>query len=164
MKRLWAPWRMEYILSEIEGTEGCIFCDFPKEDQDEKNLITYRTEKCFVIMNKYPYNNGHVMVVPYMHTGDLLQLDDTVMLNMQQTIRKSIQVLNNVMHPHGLNIGMNLGRTAGAGIDEHLHYHIVPRWTGDTNFMPVVGEAKVISESLKASWKKISDEFTRLFG
>lgn len=131
MKKLWAPWRMEYILSEIDKKDDrCIFCDLPKEKNDPKNLIVFRAKNCFVILNKYPYNNGHVMVVPYLHTGDILELDDDILLDMQQTIRKTVQVMRNVMNPHAMNIGMNLGRIAGAGIDAHLHYHIVPRWDG----------------------------------
>ena len=163
MKQLWAPWRMKYILNEIDKNNSCIFCDFPKANNDEKYLIPYRSEKCFVILNKFPYNNGHVMVVPYQHTGNYLELAENVLLDMQKTIQKTIRVLNAVMHPHGLNIGMNLGRTAGAGIDDHLHYHIVPRWDGDTNFMPVVSDTKVVSESLEDTFKKLQAEFQKLF-
>ncbi|NOX87705.1 MAG: HIT domain-containing protein [Calditrichaeota bacterium] len=164
MKHLWAPWRMKYILDEIDKTDGCIFCEFPEANDDSKYLIVYRSEKCFVILNKFPYNNGHVMVVPYLHTGDFLQVPDDILMDMQKTIQKTIQVMKNVMNPHALNIGMNLGRIAGAGIDEHLHYHLVPRWDGDTNFMPIIADTKVISESLEATWKKMHDEFQRLFG
>ena len=163
MDQLWAPWRMVYIKSEMAESGGCIFCDFPQMNNDKKYLIPYRSEHCFVILNKYPYNNGHLMVVPYLHTGDLLDLSDEVLLDLQQTIRKSVQVLRNVMQPHAMNIGMNLGRTAGAGIDEHLHYHIVPRWNGDTNFMPVIAGTKVVSESLDDSFEKLNSEFTKLF-
>jgi len=164
MKQLWAPWRMEYILNEIDQYDSCIFCDFPEENDDEKYNIMYRAEKCYVILNKYPYNNGHTMVVPYQHTGDILELDDETLLNAQQAISKTVQVMRNIMNPHAFNIGMNVGRCGGAGIDEHLHYHIVPRWNGDTNFMPVIGGTKVVSESLKATWEKLSDEFNRLYG
>ena len=163
MKQLWAPWRMEYILKEVDRTDGCIFCDFPPKNDDEKFLIAYRSEKCFVILNKYPYNNGHVLIVPYQHTGDIAELDDNTMLDVQQTIQKTINVMRNIMHPHGFNVGMNIGRVAGAGIDDHLHYHIVPRWDGDSNFMPVLSDTKIVSESLKATWKKLSDEFQRLY-
>jgi len=163
MKQLWAPWRMEYILNEVDKHDGCVFCELPEQNQDEKNLILYRTEHCFVVLNKFPYNNGHLLVVPYQHTGNLLDLSDEVLLDMQKTIRKTIEVMHNVLHPHAMNIGMNLGRIAGAGIDEHLHYHIVPRWDGDTNFMPVLTGTKVVSESLRASWQKLHAEFLRLF-
>jgi ATP adenylyltransferase len=164
MKQLWAPWRMEYILSEMENkSEGCIFCDFPKKQNDADHYIVYRSSTCFIILNKFPYNNGHMMVVPYKHTGNILDLNDEEMLDLQKTINKSVQVLRNVMKPHAMNIGMNLGRTAGAGIDEHIHYHIVPRWDGDTNFMPIISGTKVVSESLQASYEKLSSEFKKLY-
>lgn len=163
MDQLWAPWRMEYILNEIDKNEGCIFCDFSAKDEDQKNLIVYRSSKCYVILNKYPYNNGHVLVVPYQHTGDLLDLDDATLLDMQQTIRKTVQVMRKIIHPHAMNIGLNMGRIAGAGIDDHIHYHIVPRWDGDTNFMPVISGTKVVSESLQVTRKKLADEFEHLF-
>lgn len=164
MKQLWAPWRMEYILSEMDRPQGCIFCSFSAENDDPKNLIPYRSDKCFVILNKFPYNNGHVMVVPFQHTGDVLDLGDDVLLDMQRTIQKTVQAIRNVMHPHAMNIGMNLGRSAGAGIDEHLHYHIVPRWDGDTNFMPILTGTKVVSESLQATWQKLYEEFAKFGG
>jgi ATP adenylyltransferase len=162
MKRLWAPWRMEYIVQAQESDEGCIFCDKPKENDDEKNLIVYRSKLCFVMLNKYPYNNGHLMIVPYIHESDLAKVSDEIALEMHHVINKSLVALNNTIKPHGINIGINLGRTAGAGIDDHIHYHIVPRWNGDTNFMPVIAETKVLSEALKKTWKKLSDEFQRL--
>lgn len=164
MKHLWAPWRMEYIENEIDKPGNkCIFCEFPQANDDTKFLIPFRSEHCFVILNKFPYNNGHVMVVPYLHTGDFLALPAEVLLDLQQTIQKTIRVMTNIMHPHGFNVGMNIGRTAGAGIDEHLHFHIVPRWDGDTNFMPIISNTKVVSESLQATFKKFQNEFIRLF-
>ena len=164
MKHLWAPWRMEYIENEIDKPgKKCIFCEFPKANDDEKYLIPFRSEKCFVILNKFPYNNGHVLVVPYLHSGNYLELPADVLLDLQQTIQKTIQVMKNIMNPHGFNVGMNIGRTAGAGIDEHLHFHIVPRWDGDTNFMPIISETKVVSESLQKTFKKFQNEFRRLY-
>jgi ATP adenylyltransferase len=162
MDRLWAPWRMEYILSTQEEDQKCIFCEKPKETTDKANLIVYRSEYSFVIMNKYPYNNGHVMVVPYVHKSNYLDLSDEILMDMQHVLQLSIRVLNDTMRPHGLNIGLNLGRTAGAGIDEHLHYHLVPRWNGDTNFMPVLNGTKVVSESLKDSWEKLHLSFKKI--
>lgn len=162
MERLWAPWRMEYIISTQEEDEGCIFCEKPKETTDKENLIVYRSELSFVIMNKYPYNNGHVMVVPYDHECDYIKLSEKVLLDMQRLLQLSIKALNETMHPHGINIGINLGRSAGAGIDEHLHYHLVPRWNGDTNFMPILTGTKVVSESLKESWEKLHTAFIKL--
>ncbi len=155
---------MAYIETESEKRTGsCIFCDFPRENDDHKHLIPFRSEKCFVILNKFPYNNGHVMIVPYQHTGDLLELGDDVLHDVNKTIQKTVTVLRKTMNPHAMNIGMNLGRSAGAGIDQHLHYHIVPRWDGDTNFMPVISGTKVISESLTATWTKLKKEFERLY-
>jgi len=163
MKQLWAPWRMEYILNELGHEDGCIFCDLPKESDDQKNLIAFRAPRSFVILNKFPYNNGHVMVVPYEHTGDILDLSDETLLDIQQTIRKTVKTIRAVMNPHAMNIGMNLGRMAGAGIDSHVHYHIVPRWDGDTNFMPIISGTKVVSEGLQITWKKLHDSFEQLF-
>jgi ATP adenylyltransferase len=163
MKQLWAPWRMVYILNEIEKEKGCIFCDLPKQTDDKKNLIVYRSQQCFVIMNKYPYNNGHVLVVPYEHTNDYVKLNDAQLLDIQKTVQKTITVIKNVMQPQAMNVGLNLGRTAGAGIDQHLHYHIVPRWDGDTNFMPVISDTKVVSEAVDATREKLFDEFKRLY-
>jgi ATP adenylyltransferase len=162
MDRLWAPWRMEYILSTQDDDQGCIFCEKPQETTDKENLIVYRSEYSFVIMNKYPYNNGHVMVVPYIHESDYLNLTEDILVDMQRLLQLSIRALNETMHPHGINIGINLGRTAGAGIDEHLHYHLVPRWNGDTNFMPVLSGTKLVSESLAASWEKLHTSFKKI--
>jgi ATP adenylyltransferase len=113
-------------------------------------------------MNKYPYNNGHVMVVPYFHTADITCLSDDVLLNVQHMIQLSVKALHHTMCPHGINVGINLGRSAGAGIDEHLHYHLVPRWDGDTNYMPVLTGTKVISEGLTESWTKLHKAFKEL--
>jgi len=155
---LWAPWRIEYI-ENCDKPDGCIFCDKPKEDRDRENLIVHRGESVFVIMNRYPYNNGHLMIVPYRHTCDLASLTRQEQTESFDLITASKAVLADVMHPHGYNIGMNLGRVAGAGIADHLHYHIVPRWDGDTNFMPITGHAKVVSEGLKETWEKLIKGF-----
>lgn len=157
---LWAPWRMEYILGEKE--EECIFCSKPKADEDRRNLILLRGEHNFVIMNKYPYNNGHLMVVPYRHTADFNSLDTKESLEMMSVISQCMEVIKRAIHPEGFNIGMNLGKSAGAGIDEHIHFHIVPRWAADTNFMPVLGHTKVISEGLRETWDKFKAEFDKL--
>jgi ATP adenylyltransferase len=163
MKTLWAPWRMEYIIEAKEDTsERCIFCDKPKQKTDRKNLIVYRTENCFVMLNKYPYNNGHLMIIPYIHVPDPLLLDDKILLGVQLTINLAIRALDQTMQPHGLNIGMNIGRTAGAGIDDHIHWHLVPRWNGDTNFMPVISETKVVSEALDKTWGKLHKAFKKI--
>ena len=161
MDRVFAPWRMEYILNNSDNNEkkgsGCIFCDFPKEDEDEKRLIVHRGKFCFVILNAFPYNPGHLMVVPYRHTNDLPGLAPEELGEMMATVQTAVTVLKKVMDPQGFNIGMNLGKVAGAGIDQHLHIHIVPRWNGDTNFMPVLGGVRVVSEALNNTWKRVKE-------
>jgi ATP adenylyltransferase len=158
---LWAPWRMEYIQNADKETK-CIFCQKPKESNDKVNLIVYRGEFSFVMMNRYPYNNGHLMVVPYRHTNALDSLSSDEKTELLDLLILSKAALKEVMQPHGYNIGMNLERTAGAGIVDHLHFHIVPRWDGDTNFMPVVGHTKVVSEGLGETWEKLSRVFIQL--
>jgi ATP adenylyltransferase len=160
-KRLWAPWRMSYISGIEKKDEGCIFCSKPKQDvsRDKGNLLLYRGETCFVLMNLYPYNNGHLMIIPYKHTSDILDLDDETYAELWALVCKCKKALSSVMHPEGFNIGMNLGRVAGAGIDQHIHMHIVPRWNGDTNFMPVLGETRVISQALGDAYDALSPHF-----
>ncbi|MFC1489959.1 HIT domain-containing protein [Candidatus Latescibacterota bacterium] len=155
-EKLWAPWRMKYI-EEIDtsDSDGCIFCEKPQETEDEDNLIVHRGKKCFVMLNKFPYNNGHLLIIPYSHTSELSGLDSETMLEIMKTVDLVVEAIKSIMRPDGFNVGMNLGRSAGAGIAEHLHMHVVPRWNGDTNFMPVIGGTKVISESLEDSYKKI---------
>lgn len=156
---------MEYIRETIIGeTEGCIFCIEPKTDNDREKLILHRGDKAFVIMNKYPYNNGHMLVAPYRHVADFNELSDEEFLDMQRLLAKCITALKATMHPQGFNIGLNLGRAAGAGIDGHLHYHILPRWSGDTNFLPVLGEVKVISEALYETYDRLKAEFDKMGG
>ena len=155
---LWAPWRIEYI-SDTSKNEGCIFCEKLTESEDKANLIVHRREKAFVIMNKYPYNNGHLLIVPNQHTAEMASLSDKEKIGLMNLLQISQEVLKEVMRPQGFNIGMNLGRLAGAGITEHLHFHIVPRWGGDTNFMPIVGHTKVISEALEKTWEKLHAAF-----
>lgn len=157
---LWAPWRMEYI-ENADKAEGCIFCDKPREGNDRKNLIVFRGKTGFIIMNRYPYNNGHLMAVPYRHTSELASLLDEEKVELFNFLEFSQKVLDEVMRPHGFNIGMNMGRIAGAGIEDHIHFHIVPRWNGDTNFMPIVGHAKVISEALEQTWAKLKKAFDK---
>lgn len=157
MDMLYAPWRAQYILGDEEQREesGCFFCEYPAQSDDEKHLIIARGKLCFVIMNKYPYNPGHLMVVPYRHTADFAGLsveETTELMSLCQTAQS---VLKLVMTPKGFNLGMNLGKIAGAGVDDHLHMHIVPRWAGDTNFMPVLGGARVISEALSSARRRL---------
>ncbi len=150
MKQLWAPWRLQYILGE--KTEECIFCTKPEEDKDKENLILYRGKHVFTIMNLYPYNNGHLMVVPYAHEEDLSGLSRETLCELMIVTEQCQSILKRVFAAHGFNIGINIGRAAGAGIDEHIHIHIVPRWDGDTNFMPVLGETKVIPQHIFATY------------
>ena len=149
MKTLWAPWRIEYITGEKE--KGCIFCNKPLEGKDNKNLILYKGETSFIIMNRYPYSNGHLMVVPYKHTNSMSELNDSERLELMNLTTKCIEILD-IMKADGFNVGMNLGTAGGAGIDDHLHFHIVPRWNGDTNFMPLIGDVKVMPEYLEETY------------
>ena len=156
MERLWTPWRMEYIGQAREGEdEGCLFCEKPKQGDDEKALIVARSEQSFAMLNRYPYNSGHLMVAPFRHIGDLEEVEDDESLDMQRLMQRCVKALKEAMQPDGFNIGMNLGVVAGAGIPDHLHWHVVPRWTGDTNFMPVVGITKVLPEVTQTSYEKL---------
>lgn len=160
MRYLWAPWRMDYILEEKQ--KGCIFCKKPMERKDKKNLILWKGSYAFVIMNKFPYNNGHLMVVPKRHCIDLDQLGGEEFQELSYLLKASAQILKECLHPNGFNIGMNIGKVGGAG-EEHIHFHIVPRWTGDTNFMPVLSETKIIPEYLEKTYQKLHSAFKGLF-
>jgi len=159
MKHIWAPWRIKFIEDNRNKMKNCVFCELPKQNQDAKNLIVARSKNAFVILNKYPYNSGHLMIIPFQHTNELSELNSETLLEMQNLLSVSMNILKHVMKPHGFNIGMNLGEAGGAGIKEHLHYHIVPRWNGDTNFMPVFGEIKVLPESLEDTFQKLAPLF-----
>jgi len=154
---LYSPWRLQYILSNKD--KECIFCVKPSESNDEKHLILYRSKYSFVIMNIYPYNNGHLMVVPQKHIANLNGLNQTEITDLFATVQLSEKVIKNVYSPEGINIGMNLGKAAGAGIDEHLHVHIVPRWSGDVNFMSALGGTRVIPESFDSTFQKLKEQF-----
>jgi len=153
MEYLWAPWRIEYIRKPTES--GCILCQKTRENNDEANLILYRGQHSFMLMNAFPYNPGHLMVAPYRHIANLEDLTGWEANELFEVVKKGIEVLKEVMNPAGFNIGLNVGKVAGAGIEEHIHIHIVPRWQGDTNFMPVLSEVKVVSEGLAATYKKL---------
>jgi ATP adenylyltransferase len=155
--RLWAPWRSKFILKEKE--KGCIFCRRLKEKDSPKNLIVYRGKKAFVILNKFPYNAGHAMVVPVRHVGQVENLRSDEAAEFFSLIQKTIVISKKVLKPHSMNLGMNLGKSSGAGVPGHLHMHIVPRWNGDTNFMPVTGDTKVISIPLGPIYKAFRKEF-----
>jgi ATP adenylyltransferase len=157
MKQLWAPWRIEYILSK-KGP-GCVFCDLPGEARDRENLILYRGEHNFIIMNRFPYNGGHLMVVPYVHKSSFEGLSPETLGEMMELARICTGVLWRVMHPEGFNTGINIGEAAGAGIEEHLHMHVVPRWAGDSSFMAVLDEVRVVPEHLLSTYDKLYPEF-----
>ena len=153
MERLWAPWRMEYILDERRG--DCIFCVKPSRREDRRRLILHRSESSLIMMNRFPYTSGHLMVAPLKHTGDLEDLTSQELLDLSALVKKAVTLLRRAINPQGFNIGMNIGQIAGAGITDHLHVHVVPRWSGDTNFMPIVGETKVLPESLATTYTKL---------
>jgi ATP adenylyltransferase len=157
MEHIWAPWRIEYI--EIEKPAGCILCDKPEQNRDAENYILYRGSRNFVIMNSYPYNPGHLMVAPYRHVASLDELTDDELREHFEMVRRSVGILREVFSPQGFNIGMNLGKVAGAGIDEHIHTHIVPRWQGDTNCMPVTSGVRVVPEALTETYRKLKGKF-----
>ena len=152
MDQLWAPWRLSYVKAAHAPaeTDPCFICAGLAADDDRRNLIALRTERSVVVLNRYPYNNGHLLVAPQAHKGRLEELTPDELLETQETLRRMVGALDELMRPDGYNIGLNLGRVAGAGLPGHLHWHVVPRWHGDTNFMPVLGDVKVIVQSLDA--------------
>ncbi len=156
MDYLWAPWRMEYILGKKK--RGCFLCKKLKEKKDKERLVLYEGQHAFVIMNKFPYTNGHLMVVPKRHCLNLEQLNTEELKELFELLKVSVGALKTSLRPHGFNIGMNIGKMGGAG-EDHLHLHIVPRWAGDTNFMPVLGETRVISEYLEETYEKLRSAF-----
>lgn len=157
---LWAPWRMQYI--EGEKTHACIFCVPPETTILRERLILYVTPYSRVMLNKYPYNNGHVMIAPHRHTANLAELPEVEFSDLMYTLRQTVALLQQAMRPQGMNVGLNLGTPAGAGIADHLHWHVVPRWIGDTNFMPVVGSVHVMPQHLLDSYDLLHPYFTAL--
>lgn len=157
MKALWAPWRIEYILGP--KPDECVFCIPEHTAEDEHRLILHRAGHCFVIMNKFPYSSGHIMVTPYRHVQCLTELGEQETQEMMSLLKKSTEILKSAFNPHGINAGLNIGEAAGAGIKEHLHFHLVPRWTGDHSFMAVMSETMVIPEHLLATYKKLKPFF-----
>ena len=160
MDRLWAPWRIDYIKSEKE--KGCIFCDKPAEGDDRSMLILYRGENSFVIMNLYPYNNGHLMIAPYQHTDSPHELNSSSRSEIMELADQIMTIQKNIMNADGFNYGANIGYSGGAGIADHIHFHIVPRWTGDTNFMPVLGHTKVQMQGLQETYNDLRPHFDKL--
>ena len=160
MERLWAPWRLQYVTKEKTG--GCIFCDKPLIGDDRAAYIVHRGVLAYVMLNAFPYNTGHIMVVPYAHTADLEELAPETIHEMMDLAQLATRALKSSFSPDGLNLGFNVGAAAGAGIKDHLHLHLVPRWVGDTNFMPVVGDVRVIPESLEQTFDKLTEAFRSL--
>lgn len=163
MNRIWAPWRMVYIKSSNAINDSCLFCTIVNQKKDSENLILYRGQFSFIMLNKYPYTNGHIMVVPNRHTANFSDFTNEEHLEMASLINASIFALQECCHPHGFNFGMNLGNVAGAGIADHLHQHIVPRWLGDTNFMPVISNTRVISQSLDEMYSHLLQILQKFF-
>lgn len=163
--QLWAPWRLAYVKStdpKPSSSSGCFLCDYRDSDveQDAENLVVLRGERSLVVLNRFPYNNGHLLISPREHKADLRDLTNEELLECNQMLQKMLTSLEKTVHPDGFNVGLNLGRVAGAGLPGHLHWHIVPRWNGDTNFMPILGEAKVIPQALDALLELLSKEMS----
>lgn len=156
-KQLWAPWRMEYILKGGKGE--CFFCKNAQENRDASNFILYRNRKCLVILNIYPYTYGHLMVAPFRHVRSFSRLQDSELLYFMKALQVAERALQKAIKPQGFNIGLNMGRVAGAGIRGHIHLHVVPRWEGDTNFMPILSEARILPERLEFTYKKLRPYF-----
>lgn len=162
MQKLFSPWRSEYIESfqkpKEEGT--CIFCDVQSENcEDENSLLVYKGKEVFILMNRYPYNNGHLLIIPYRHIANIAEMNENERLETFFLLEKSVEALEKTMFAHGHNIGTNLGKVAGAGIDDHIHFHVVPRWNGDTNFMPVLSDVKLVSEDMKKTKQRLYKYF-----
>ena len=159
MKQIWAPWRMQYILEAVEsgGEPGCIFC--PPRDDDEDRLILLRNSETLVIMNRYPYTNGHLLIAPARHTALIEDLTGEESASLFSMVARSVSALKSALNPDGLNIGINQGRVAGAGVEDHLHVHIVPRWNGDHNFMAILAEVRVVNEHLIETYQRLKPYF-----
>jgi ATP adenylyltransferase len=157
MEHIWAPWRIEYIL--MEKPEGCVLCDKPRENKDVENRILYRGDKNFVIMNSYPYNPGHLLVSPYRHVSRLEDMTDEERNEHFEVVSRCVRVLREAYNPGGFNIGANMGKVAGAGIDDHYHSHVVPRWQGDTNYMTVLADVRVVPQALSETYRELKGRF-----
>lgn len=159
MERLWTPWRRAYIEGDNSQSTGCFLCAKSDQRDDRANLILFRAKDVFVLLNMYPYNSGHLMVAPYAHTGDLAGLDKEIAAELMHLTQRCVDVLQREYSPDAFNTGMNLGRVAGAGVPDHLHVHVVPRWNGDTSFMPVTADTKVLPESLDQTYDRLEPYF-----
>jgi ATP adenylyltransferase len=163
--RLWTPWRRAFVEGAADTrsyNDECFLCAAPAQHDDTANLIVMRSKSVFVLLNLYPYNTGHLLIVPYIHEGDLARLDPDIASEMMAITQRSVDVVHQVYKPDGFNVGMNLGKSAGAGVPDHLHIHLVPRWNGDTNFMPIVADTKVLPESLSETYARLQPVFRRV--
>src|SRR5579884_4140727 len=162
MENLLAPWRMAFITPETPPPPGCIFCIQPAAHHDDVYHIPYRGERCFMMLNRYPYNNGHLLIAPYQHVGSIEQLDAETLNELMAQVQLALRALRLAMNPDGFNMGINEGKVAGAGFAEHVHFHVVPRWNGDTNFMPVIADIKVIPEHLDSVYQKLKEALEQI--
>ncbi|MAT38776.1 MAG: HIT family hydrolase [Ectothiorhodospiraceae bacterium] len=164
MNNLWAPWRSQYIqtFADEAKDDECVFCTAANSEDDDNHYVVTRHEHCFAMLNLYPYNSGHLLLIPYLHTSSYHELTDDAYRELTGIVRPWLSTLDKVMKPQGYNFGSNIGRVGGAGIDQHIHMHIVPRWAGDANFMPVIGDTKVISENLHETMVKLREAFVLL--
>lgn len=166
MDRLYAPWRTQYITKNNKKIDGCVFCHIANNSsiEDDKELgVLYRDKEFFIVMNKYPYSPGHFMIIPNHHTSNLEDLDENIAMDMMLFAQKGVKLLKDVLNAQGVNIGMNLGQIAGAGIAEHIHLHLVPRWNGDTNFITTIGDTRVYSNNFDEIYKKLKDNYKDYF-
>lgn len=162
MEHLWAPWRMAYIEPQTSQPQACIFCTLPAEHRDAENYIPYRGALCFMMLNRYPYNNGHLMIAPYQHVASIEKLDAATLAELMADAQLALRALRQVMNPDGFNMGINEGKVAGAGFADHVHLHVVPRWNGDTSFMPVLADTKVLPELLSSVYEKLKQALDTL--
>ncbi len=162
MKQLWAPWRIKYVGGE--KPTGCVFCSKLASTDDAANYVLYRGERAALMLNLYPYTNGHILVVPYLHSGDLVNLAPEIATEMIRLTQESVDLLKRACNPDGFNVGMNLGQYSGAGIQDHVHIHVVPRWNNDTNFVPVIADVRVIPQALDDTYVQLREELRRMEG
>jgi ATP adenylyltransferase len=164
VKRLWSPWRSKYIdsFSKKGYTGKCIFCGVKRLKENADRLIVWKGKRSFIVMNLFPYNSGHLMVVPYRHRASLEELNDAECLELMDGTKLAMKLLERISHPDGFNVGMNIGRSSGAGIAGHVHVHVVPRWHGDTNFFPVLADTKIISQDMRSTYRKLRDALRKV--
>ena len=158
-ERIWAPWRLAYVKDASKDDQTCIFCAKPAADDDEANLIVHRGKRCFVILNTFPYTNGHLVVAPFEHLGRLQDLDSDTVAELMALASRAMAIIEETYGPEGYNVGFNQGRVAGAGVEHHIHMHVVPRWGGDTNFMPVLADTRVMPQTLEQSYEALRGAF-----